>query len=195
MSVHTKTMSTLTFFNQIRNCILRTTLCAPGAKTNNRCLSACMFPIACVCPGLPLWHLTRSPWSESQAPDWFERVGLRCIALNWGQYCRDPGFPAPPNRHTQRHTRTSAQRNKHTHTESYTKVAVLKANHLGAMYNQSQANYTPAKTAPSLCTFSSCTPWKRANPDGQPRTKLHFHFSIYLVKNSSSAEMISWLIY
>lgn len=120
VSAHKDNVNIGIFFNQIRNCILRTTLCASGAKTNNRCLSVCMFLIACVCPGLPLWHLTRSPWSESQAPDWFERVGLRCIALNWGEYCRDPGFPAPPDTHTEAYTHIRTE--KGTHTQSYTKV-------------------------------------------------------------------------
>lgn len=117
MSVRTKTMSTLAFFfNQIRNCILRTTLCASGAKTNNRCLSVCMFLIACVCPGLPLWHLTkpliritsaRLVWEwGSGASHWTEEntAGIWDSLL-----CQT---------HIQRHTRTSAQRKEHTHSHT-----------------------------------------------------------------------------
>lgn len=116
VSAHKDNVNIGIFFNQIRNCILRTTLCASGAKTNNRCLSVCMFLIACVCPGLPLWHLTkpliritsaRLVWEwGSGASHWTEEntAGIRDSLL-----CQT---------HIQRHTRTSAQRKEHTHSHT-----------------------------------------------------------------------------
>lgn len=127
--------------------------------------------------GLREWGSGASHWTEENT------AGIRDSLLR--QTDTYPGIHTHPHR----------QRNTYTHSHTRKWLKFWRQTIWGLCINQSQAKYTPAKTALSLCTFSSCTPRKRANPDGEPRTKLHFHFSIYLVKNSSSAEMISWLIY
>lgn len=114
VSAHKDNVNIGFFFNQIRNCILRTTLCASGAKTNNRCLSVCMFLIACVCPGLPLWHLTK-PLIRITSARLVWESGAQVHRIELRRILQGSGIPCSA-RHTYRGIHAHPHRERNTHT-------------------------------------------------------------------------------
>lgn len=114
VSAHKDNVNIGIFFNQIRNCILRTTLCASGAKTNNRCLSVCICFWLHVCVQVYRCDTWRSPWSESQAPDWFES-GAQVHRIELRRILQGSGIPCSA-RHTYRGIHAHPHRERNTHT-------------------------------------------------------------------------------